>query len=57
MDNIPSKCYECKYCVERDTTTYMPYKECRLAGLMIYFSNINGYDRMIWCPLVKGDKK
>ena len=55
-EKAPDRCYNCKYCEQREQHSYMPYRECTLTGRMIYFGPEDGYDRMKWCPLVKGEE-
>lgn len=47
----PERCFSCKNCHYNHDLQYYPYCECLKNGKEIHFSDKNGWEKMVWCPL------
>ena len=49
----PEKCSQCPHCQIQGDSGYYPYLRCDVNMREVSFNEKNGWERMIWCPLMK----
>ena len=54
--NEPIRCLECPHVGFNRKRAYYPNWYCKVNGQDINFCERYGWDRMVWCPIVKEEK-